>query len=712
MTLATATSEAPRAAGIKVRGDARALLVIEIALLLIGGGIFCFRVLPHAWRTVNTDFPNYYITARLVHDGYSTDRIYEWDWFARQKDRLGIDQKVVGFNSLTPISALVLLPLSSLDPIAAKRVWLLLNLLLLVPTLWSIRSLSGISWRWLGIATLFSFPLYKNLEYGQYYLVLLLLLTSALWFYVRRWSAIAGVLVAFAAGLKIFPIFFLFYFLKKRDWRATCGFLVGLVLVLALSILFFGQTLMSRYAFEILPAALRGEAMDPYSLEANSISAVVHHLFAYEPELNPHPVLQAWWAIAILQPILQLLVLVPALLLSSPARDKQTLPLEWSTLIVALLAASTLPASYHFVLLLLPCAVWAQHLLQKGQWRAAALCIVLYFLIGWPIWPKVNDSGWHALLGVPRLWLVLLLTFLLYRKSWRKGALQALPQRIWAGAWAAVCLVQVLSFWQHEEDLYKSQQWRLSASPSIFSIASPAVTKEGIVFVAMTIDGWRLVQLSAEHGLHVNVGEVDQLSVTPDEGSLLVERDSIATDIIRLDSCTRTGSIVVRDALQPAISGDGKWLSFIRTVKGRGSLWVTDMEGAPNEMRVTEPALEVYDLSVGPGQTLLFSAANKNGQMELFQRGSQGNIVSLGTLNARYPSLSPDGKWLAYSALKRGIWHLTLRDLHSGIDRQLGVADCNEFSPAWERDSRTLLYISDCGRGLWQNSLYRRTVVP
>src|ERR1019366_1352817 len=245
-------------------------------------------------------------------------------------------------------------------------------------------------------------------------------------------------------------------------WRATCGFLVGLVLVLALSILFFGQTLMSRYAFEILPAALRGEAMDPYSLEANSISAVVHHLFAYEPELNPHPVFQAWWAIAILQPILQLLVLVPALLLSSPARDKQTLPLEWSTLIVALLAASTLPASYHFVLLLLPCAVWAQHLLQKGQWRAAALCIVLYFLIGWPIWPKVNDSGWHALLGVPRLWLVLLLTFLLYRKSWRKGALQALPQRIWAGAWAVVCLVQVLSFWQHEEDLYKSQQWRLS----------------------------------------------------------------------------------------------------------------------------------------------------------------------------------------------------------------------------------------------------------
>jgi hypothetical protein len=709
---ATATSEAPPSVGIKARGDTRALLALEIALLLLGGAIFCFRIIPHAWRTVNTDFPNYYITARLVHDGYSTDRIYEWDWFARQKDRLGIDQKVVGFNSLTPISALPLVPISSLNPLAAKRVWLLLNLLLLVPTLWLIRSLSGVSWRWLSVATLFSFPLYKNLEYGQYYVILLLLLAAALCLYVRRWSGTAGALVAFAAGLKIFPIFFIFYFLKKRDWRAICGFLLGLALVLSLSMLVFGHTLMSRYVFEILPAALRGEAMDPYGLDANSISALIHHLFAYEPELNPHPVFQAWWAIAILQPVLQLLVLIPALLLSSSARDKQTVSLEWATLIVALLAVSTLPASYHFVLLLLPCAVWAQHLLQKGLWRAAALCIALYFFIGWPIWPKVNDSGWHALLGVPRLWLVLLLTFLLYLKSMQKGLLRTLPQRIWAGAWMAVCLVQVLSFWQHEKDLYKSQQWRLFASPSIFSIASPAVGKEGLSFVAMTIDGWRLAQLSAEHGLHVNVGEADQLAVVTDERFLFVERDSIATDILRLDSDASTSSIVEQNAGHPAISGDGKSLSFIRAVKGRGSLWIRDMEGAQVEMRVTDPALDVYDLSFGREETLLFSAANRKGQMELFRRESQGSMASLGIFNARYPSLSPDGKWLAYSALKRGTWHLTLRDLHSGIDRQLGVADCNEFSPVWERDSRTLVYLSDCGRGLWQTSLYRRTVVP
>ena len=163
---------------------------------------------------------------------------------------------------------------------------------------------------------------------------------------------------------------------------------------------------------------------------------------------------------------------------------------------MALLAVSTLPASYHFVLLLLPCAVWTNTCFERSM-ASSALCVVLYFLTGWPIWPKLNDHGWHALLGVPRLWLVLLLTLFLYGKSWRKGILNTWPQRVWAGAWAAVCLAQVLSLWQHEKGLYQSQQWRLLANPSIFAIASPAVGRRtGLHLVAMTIDGWRSARLA------------------------------------------------------------------------------------------------------------------------------------------------------------------------------------------------------------------------
>jgi Tol biopolymer transport system component len=210
----------------------------------------------------------------------------------------------------------------------------------------------------------------------------------------------------------------------------------------------------------------------------------------------------------------------------------------------------------------------------------------------------------------------------------------------------------------------------------------------------------------------VNVAETDQLSVASDEGSLLVERDSTSTEIVRLDASPPASVPVVRNALQPAISDDGRWLAYLRTLKGRASIWVADMEGSQNETGVTGPALDVYDLSAGPGEKLLFSAMNRDGQLGLFQRDIRGSTVALGIPNARYPALSPDGQWLAYSLLKRGTWHLMLREWRSGVDRQLGMSDCNEFSPVWERDSRTLIYVSDCGRGLWQNSLYRRRVVP
>jgi Tol biopolymer transport system component len=210
----------------------------------------------------------------------------------------------------------------------------------------------------------------------------------------------------------------------------------------------------------------------------------------------------------------------------------------------------------------------------------------------------------------------------------------------------------------------------------------------------------------------VSASKADQLAIAPDNGSLLVERDGTSAEIVRLDSSDRLDTVVEKDAQQPALSADGRSLAYVRTLKGRGSLWIRDMGAAQNDMRVTGPELDVYDIRFGPAQNIVFSAADMSGDIQLYQMRSRAKVESLGIRDARYPSISPDGKWLAYSALKRGVWHLTLHDLNSGVDRQLGTADCNDFSPAWQPDSRTLLYVSDCGRGLWQTSLYRRTVLP
>src|SRR5580704_15283600 len=112
----------------RLNGIAKACEWIIVAAAL---AYFAGRGLPRAWQSLNTDFPNYYITARLLREGYSTTHLYEWIWLQRQKDRMGIrasDQPVVGFLPDTPFSALLVWPLTHWLPLTAKRIWIVFNL--------------------------------------------------------------------------------------------------------------------------------------------------------------------------------------------------------------------------------------------------------------------------------------------------------------------------------------------------------------------------------------------------------------------------------------------------------------------------------------------------------------------------------------------------------------------------------------------------------
>jgi len=115
-------------------------------------------------------------------------------------------------------------------------------------------------------------------------------------------------------------------------------------------------------------------------------------------------------------------------------------------------------------------------------------------------------------------------------------------------------------------------------------------------------------------------------------------------------------------------------------------------------------------MSFLPNGSLIFSAESNEGRPGLFLLDQAGAISSLGLEEARYPAVSPDGHWLAFSRLQSGNWHLWLRDLHSGQSSRLTHADCNNVEPTWASDSKTLVYASDCGRALWFTALCRRRI--
>src|ERR1700723_85015 len=54
-----------------------------LAILVVG---FIGLALVPAWRSLKSEFPNYYLAAELYHQGIPLDRVYEWTWFQRQNE--------------------------------------------------------------------------------------------------------------------------------------------------------------------------------------------------------------------------------------------------------------------------------------------------------------------------------------------------------------------------------------------------------------------------------------------------------------------------------------------------------------------------------------------------------------------------------------------------------------------------------------------------
>jgi Glycosyltransferase family 87/WD40-like Beta Propeller Repeat len=686
----------------------------EWLLLLICCAFLFAHTLPSTWKTLNTDFPNYYLAAQLQRQGIDTARAYEWQWLARQKDHHDIDRPLLGLVPITPFSILAVSPLTGLPPLAAKRVWTLLQLALLLPIALALRRISGEPWRRIALLIVACFPLHRNLEYGQYYILLLALMVAACWAYQRQRSALAGALIALAAAAKVFPVLFLLYFLRKRDWRALIAALLTGAAAALVSIACFGWSMHRTYLNLVLPWTLRGEVLPPYTLASGSISTLLHRLFLYEPQWNPHPWHASPTLFAILQPLLQMLVLAPALLLVAPApATPRRIALEWSALLTAALAISTSPASYNFTLLIFPIVVLYGYL--RPRHRAAALAVLLlFFAIGYPGWNTANTDGLRAALHLPRLYLLLLFTGALYaallHQYPRPAAHLSSPRRAtlrWAAALATLCLFSILSGLRHQRGLYADYAYRIPQSNDLFiaSAPSPGPAQTSVARVAMLPQGFAVLGLPAVPRT-VN----DQLSFAANSTAIWVEQAAHTSRLVPLD---QPDIAAIDGAQSPALSADGAQLAYLRETRGRTRLYLRPIAaGQAAEVPWTPSSMNVEEAAFLPDASLIVAAAAARGGSQLYHFSAPLQATALNLGEARYPAASPDGHWLAYSVFASGSWNLWLLDRLTGTRRRITDAACNQIEPAWEADSKTLLYASDCGRALWFTALCRRRIIP
>jgi Glycosyltransferase family 87/WD40-like Beta Propeller Repeat len=689
---------------------------VVLFLLLLYMGL---HTLPRAWRSLITDFPNYYIAARLAHEGYDTSRMYEWTWIEREKDHHSIDVRVIGLAPITPFSTLVIWPLTGLAPLAAKHVWILTNLLLLFPLGWFLQSMTGLGYRRIALAFALSVPFYRNLEYGQLYVLLLLLITAACWAYVRGFRALAGGLIAIAAACKIFPILFFVFFLQRRDWRAlTWGAITGIAAV-AISVAIFGWNVHRTYLHEILPWALHGGGLQPYQAGA-SISGVLHYLFLSEPQWNPHPWHYSPLCYALLLAAVQMLVLAPAILLIR--RDDVTqsrILLEWSALLTASLTDLRADAaSYNFVLVILPVCVLATLLLRRKRYGWLVALLIAYLGIGFPLPIRHTMMGPAILLYLPRLPLMFALLFGIYVLLWRDPssvyASRDWTRYAWGAAMAASVVFSALSIFHLERAVRQEYVYRLPLQTQGFLNSGPRSAGTGVRYIAFTIGGYRLItEGKSVESVDPPIGSPeDDLSFSSGFGNVWVERShGSGSQIVNVRDPSHT---VIDDAEDPMISADGQSLAFLRDDHGRGQLMMRSgfQSNSPTDVVLTQPRLNVYEASFKSLTEYAFAGADERHAPQIYLRDATHMNSPLALGEARYPALSPDGRWMAYSRLDHGAWNLWLRNQGNGAIRRIADVPCNQIEPTWEDDSKTLLYGTDCGRSLWFTAIARRRVVP
>jgi len=701
---------------------------ILFALLML---LFLTRGLIPSWNHLGSDFADYYLVARLYRTGYPVERVYEWTWLQRQKDHAGIERPLVGFAPSTLTSALLVLPVSSMSPLQANRTWLVISLGLLLSSAALLKKITDLPWRRLGlIMCLAVAPLHTNFLLGQVHAVMLFLLTLAAWLYLTDRPFRAGLAVAAAAAFKIYPAFFLLFFLLRKQWRAVTGLLVGAAGAILLSIWLFGIDAFSVYLHEVLPSGLRGEIIDPYAIGWDSLNSLLRRLFIYEPELNPSPVAHVPYLCAFLRSVTYAVISVIflwAISFKSPSRSRQKL--VWATFCFLLLLLSSEPLPYHFVVLILSAALVSDCLIAEGQLGLARLVVVLYALVCIPYdrLYRFNPRGWFSLLAFPRLYSMLLLGgAFLYVLMMSEGEplLGRLRSRSFGYAVIAFVAISAGGFAMdllHMEGQFDNYKTRVVTTVGSAIAVDPVVTSDSVLYgsLAPTFTSRHdayVIHRVTDNSVISCGGGGDWFHPTATMDGQTTWAEVAAVDHSRIvrfgtSDCLQNPPITeIEDGEQPSVSMDGRTLSYIREFRGRGSLFIHHLQDEPNlEHELAGPQYDVREATFSPEGEIAFSSWQHH-RYHLFLVEPKSDVVAeMNDVNcsARYPAFSPDGEWLAFSCEHGGVWQIVVKNRGTGEQQLLTSANCNSIAPAWTRDSKSLIYATDCGRALGITALSR-----
>jgi hypothetical protein len=298
----------------------------------------------------------------------------------------------------------------------------------------------------------------------------------------------------------------------------------------------------------------------------------------------------------------------------------------------------------------------------------------------------------------------------LWRNPRVRGTAADWSHYAWASLMAVTALLNVYSTLQREQAVRQEFAYRVPLEKEFLLNGDPVGVGSGTNYVAGSENGYRLVTAGAT--TRVDPSSDDDLSFSVGPGRALVEkaRSGVSNIVDPIDP----GKAIVENGRNPMVSIDGWDLAFVRADHGRGRLMALQsfQSGTSTESALTPTSINVYDASFLSQRDFAFAGVEGDlpPNIYLTDHSHQNTRLDLG--ESRYPALSPDKHWMAYSHLEHGVWNLWIRDQQTGATRRVADVPCNQIESSWEADSKTLIYANDCGRSLWFTAIARRRVIP
>lgn len=171
--------------------------------------------------------------------------------------------------------------------------------------------------------------------------------------------------------------------------------------------------------------------------------------------------------------------------------------------------------------------------------------------------------------------------------------------------------------------------------------------------------------------------------------------------VIDVNGQNRTQLTKNSDCRYPVVSPDGNYVAYLSKISGTNDIWLMDISGE-NKTQFTSTLGAEEKVSWFPsGNSMVYSL---NGDLWIsYLNGTPATMITNTSYTERFPSVSPDGQWIAFVSDKNEYTDLWIMNLEGTHTVRLTFDSAVEQSPVWNPNGKTIAYVSDLGdeNGIW-----------